>query len=204
MCNIGKSENIWDFITHNNPSFVSEQANGDIACDSYHKLEDDIQMLKDVGVDFYRFSLSWTRILPTGYVNEVNDAGVAYYNNLIDQLIANDITPFVTIYHWDLPQSLQEIGGWPNPIIADIYADYAGKVFELFGDRVKNWITFNEPYQICEQGYSIGNLAPGYTQEGIGSYLCAHTLLRAHAKAYHLYNDEYKDVQEGKNNSFLI
>lgn len=197
---LDKGENIWDHITHVNPSFVIDESNGDYACDSFHRIAEDVQILKDIGVNFYRFSLSWSRILPTGHINYVSDVGVEYYNNLIDELIANDITPFVTIFHWDLPQPLLELGGWPNSRLADIYEDYAAKVFELFGDRVKNWITFNEPYQICEQGYSIGDLAPGYTQQGIGGYLCGHTILLAHAQAYQRYYSEFSE-QGGKINN---
>ncbi|GJQ82456.1 hypothetical protein Trydic_g11867, partial [Trypoxylus dichotomus] len=192
-----KGENIWDALTHFNPEFVIDGTNGDIACDSYNKLESDVQLIKNMSVDFYRFSLSWSRLFPTGHTYKRNEDGFNYYNRLIAELKANDIEPFVTIYHWDLPQPLLEIGGWTNPIMADYYADFADKIFLHFGDEVKNWITFNEPYQICEQGFSDGTLAPGYRQMGIGGYLCGHTVLRAHAKTYQLYQDKYKSSQGG-------
>lgn len=148
-------------------------------------------------MDFYRFSLSWSRILPSGYVNKINPDGVRYYNELIDGLLQRNITPMVTLYHWDLPQPLQEFGGWPNEELVNFYEDYARIVFSLFGDRVKNWITFNEPIQVCSMGYGSGDLAPGYNSSGIGEYQCGRTLILAHARAYHLYEREFKSTQKG-------
>ncbi|KAK9721942.1 Glycosyl hydrolase family 1 [Popillia japonica] len=194
----GKGENIWDYLTHNNPGAIDDGSNGDIACDSYHKTAEDVELLKDLDVDFYRFSISWSRILPSGHANYINREGVNYYNELIDTLIANDIRPLITMFHWDLPQPLQEIGGWPNPILADLFVDYAKVLFDEFGDRVLEWITFNEPYQICHQGYSEATKAPLYAQDGIGGYLCGHTLLLAHAKTYQLYNESYRETQQGR------
>lgn len=176
---------------------IADGSNGDDACNAYYKTEDDVQLLVDLKVNFYRFSISWSRILPTGYTNQINQAGIDYYRELIDTLLRNNIEPFVTMFHWDLPQPLQEIGGFPNPLLADIFVDYADVLYDYFGDQVKNWITFNEPMQICEQGYSIADKAPAYSQEGIGGYLCAHTLLIAHAKAYRLYYDKYYATQGG-------
>ncbi|RZC38233.1 Glyco hydro 1 domain containing protein, partial [Asbolus verrucosus] len=194
----GKGENIWDRFTHTKPYMIISHANGDIACDSYHKYLEDVAMLKELGVTHYRFSLSWSRILPTGYLNKVNKAGVDYYKNLISALKDNGIEPYVTLYHWDLPQNLQDIGGWPNPVLVDYFADYARLVFTLFGDKVKNWMTFNEPKQTCQMGYGYGGAAPGYIANGIGNYLCAHTVLKAHAKAYHIYDDEFRATQNGR------
>ena len=149
-------------------------------------------------MDFYRFSISWSRILPTGFVNVINPDGIRYYNELIDELLANDIEPMVTMYHWDLPQPLQEIGGWPNRILVDIFTDFAQILYENFGDRVKNWLTFNEPIQICEAGYSSAGKAPAYLSQGVACYLCSHTLLLAHAKVYRLYDEVYRATQGGK------
>lgn len=195
---LGKGENIWDYMTHTTPDAITDSSNGDIACLTYYNTEGDVQLLSGLGVNFYRFSLSWSRLLPSGYTNYTNPDGVRYYRELITELIENGITPLVTIFHWDLPQPLQEIGGWPNPLLADLFQDYADIAFSLFGGQVKNWITFNEPYQICQEGYSLRYKAPGYTQDGIGGYLCAYTLLLAHANAYHLYANNYKEVQQGK------
>lgn len=102
------------------------------------------------------------------------------------------------MYHWDLPQPLQEIGGWPNPILVDYFVDYADALFSNFGDRVTEWITFNEPHQVCGNGYSTGDLAPAYTQDGVGGYWCSYTLLMAHARTYELYNNNYRETQQGK------
>ncbi|GLV37190.1 uncharacterized protein CBL_01980 [Carabus blaptoides fortunei] len=194
----GKGENIWDRYSHKHPENILDGSNGDVSCDSYHKYKEDIKILKNLGVDVYRFSLSWTRILPTGYINKINPDGIHYYNNLINELIENKITPMITIYHWDLPQSIQEVGGWPNPLIADYFVDFARVAFENFGDRVKLWITLNEPYHICATSYGTGAFAPGYKRAGIADYMCSYTALLAHAKVYHMYNEEFRHKQQGK------
>ncbi|KAJ3649787.1 hypothetical protein Zmor_021510 [Zophobas morio] len=194
----GKGENIWDHYTHHQPDHIANNATGDVACDSYHKYMEDVEMLKNLGVNYYRFSLSWSRILPTGYTNQINEAGVTYYKNLISALKENGIEPFVTLYHWDLPQPLQEIGGWPNPLLEDNFAEYARTAFTLFGDDVKNWMTFNEPQQTCLFGYGLGATAPGASASGIGEYKCAYTIVKAHAKAYHIYDEEFRPTQNGR------
>lgn len=194
----GKGENIWDRLCHTNPEAIENLDNGDVACDSYHKYAEDINMLEHLGVDFYRFSISWSRILPTGFVNKINPDGIRYYNNLIDGLIARGIEPAVTMFHWDLPQPLQELGGWQNEVLVDYFVDYARVLFENFGDRVKTWFTFNEPWVIAELGHSGSSLAPAVCSPGIGIYLCGQTLLKAHAKTYHLYNDFFRSEQKGR------
>lgn len=193
-----KGKNIWDELTHNHPELIVDHSTGDVACDSFHLWQTDIENLKNLGVGFYRFSLSWTRILPTGFPNYISQTGVKYYNNLIDGLIKNNIKPMVTLYHWDLPQTLQDIGGWPNDKISDYFADYTRVVFNLFGDRVKLWITINEPASICEDTYDLGIGAPPVRSPGIGNYLCGKTILLAHAKAAKIYNEEFKKFQNGK------
>lgn len=179
-------------MTHTNPCLVQDCSNGDIADDSYHQVERDVEMMRELGLDFYRFSLSWNRILPSSFPDQVNPAGVDYYNRLIDQMLEYNIEPMVTLYHWDLPQKLQDMGGWANPAIIDWFADYARTVFTLFGDRVKYFITINEPYQICYQGYGDTSKAPRVNIKGVADYMCAKNLLLAHAKAYHIYDQEFR------------
>ena len=155
------------------------------------------QLLKNMGVNSYRFSIAWTRILPNG-IGDVNQLGIDYYNNLINELIANNITPAVTLYHWDLPQALQEQGGWLNPEIAYWFENYARIVFKEFGDRVKLWITLNEPWVVSINGHSTGEMAPGMRGPGILEYKVAHNLIRSHAKAYRVYQNEFYESQLGK------
>nr|CAD7204138.1 unnamed protein product [Timema douglasi] len=180
----------------------------DVAADSYHlypqdiqALKDvgDIQALKDVGFGHYRFSISWPRVMPTGDVTDINQDGIDYYNKLIDALLADNITPLVTMYHWDLPQPLQDLGGWTNPIMVDYFEDYARVLYDNFGDRVKWWITFNEPLTFVA-GYASGGCTPPQVDApGVGNYLVAHTVLKSHARAYHLYDENYRDAQNGDN-----
>uniref|UniRef100_A0A0K8TVD7 Putative glycosyl hydrolase n=1 Tax=Phaedon cochleariae TaxID=80249 RepID=A0A0K8TVD7_PHACE len=194
----GKGESIWDRVCHTVPSPITNNDTGDIACDSYHKYKEDVALLADLGVDFYRFSIAWTRILPTGFNNNINQAGLNYYKNLTKELRANGIEPVVTMYHWDLPQSLQDLGGWQNELIVDSYVDYARILFSELGDSVKYWLTFNEAKQVCDGGYGVAQKAPLIESPGIGEYLCAHNLLKAHAGAWRLYDEEFRKDQEGK------
>ncbi|XP_063629355.1 myrosinase 1-like [Cydia splendana] len=192
-----KGESIWDRFVHSRPEAISDRSNGDVACDSYNNWREDIQLLEDLNVDFYRFSISWPRVLPTGFANRVSEDGARYYGDLIDALLERGIEPVVTLYHWDLPQTLQDLGGWTNPLISDWFADYARVVFDLYGDRVKTWVTINEPTVVCDIGYT-GHIAPGLESEGRGSYLCTKHILLAHAKAYRLYEAEYKPQYQGQ------
>ncbi|XP_023029423.2 myrosinase 1 [Leptinotarsa decemlineata] len=194
----GKGENIWDNVCHRVPSPVVNNDTGDIACDSYHKYKEDVALLKDLGVDVYRFSLSWSRILPNGFDNKINVEGINYYKNLIRELLDNNIKPLVTIYHWDLPQVLQDAGGWESEFIIDAYLDYARVCFREFGDDVKYWLTFNEPKQTCHEGYASGGKAPLIISPGVGEYMCSRNLLLAHSKAWHLYNNEFRSKQQGR------
>ncbi|KAJ8924093.1 hypothetical protein NQ315_006875 [Exocentrus adspersus] len=193
----GKSVSRWDHITHTS-SIVVDGSNGDVACDSYHKYKEDIEMLKQLGVDFYRFSIAWTRIIPSGFANDINQAGVDYYNNLIDGLLEAGIEPWVTMYHWDIPQVLNYIGDFSNPYTIDYVVDYADVLFSLFGDRVKTWITFNEPLSFCAH-FPLSSAAFGvHLPAGISEYLCSHNIVIAHAKIYRLYQLKYKWEQNGR------
>ncbi|CAK1594679.1 unnamed protein product [Parnassius mnemosyne] len=192
-----KGESIWDHLTHNNPTVIKDLSNGDITADTYNNYKRDVEMMRELGLDAYRFSLSWSRILPNGLTNKVSEAGFAFYNNYIDEMVKYGITPMVTLYHWDLPQKLQDLGGLANPLFPEWYEDYARVVFEQFGDRVKHWITFNEPREICYEGYDAGRNAPQVNATGIGSYLCAKNLVMAHARAYHAYKNDFAPSQGG-------
>ncbi|XKL62633.1 hypothetical protein PGB90_002466 [Kerria lacca] len=192
----GKGENIWDRLTHTNPNFVSNKDNGDIACDSYHLYKEDVKLIKDIGFDMYRFSISWARILPNGDLTSINDAGIGYYHNLIDELLESGIKPMVTMYHWDLPQKLQDIGGWMNSLIVDYIEDYADLLFKLYGDKVKWWITINEPSEIID-GYSSDRYAPDLNLDSPANYIVGHNILKAHAKIFRLYNTKYRSKQQG-------
>lgn len=185
-------------MTHNTPGVIKDVSNGDIAADTYNNYKRDVEMMRELGLDAYRFSLSWARILPEGFSNYVNAAGVQFYNNYIDEMIKYNIQPMVTLYHWDLPQKIQELGGFQNPLFSDWFADYARVVYENFGDRVKLFITFNEPREICYEGYGSTTKAPRLNATGVGTYLCAKHLVLAHAKAYHLYNNEFRATLQGE------
>nr|XP_023025916.1 myrosinase 1-like [Leptinotarsa decemlineata] len=186
----GKGENIWDRMTHAHPESIMNRDNGDVACDSYHKYKEDVSIAADLGLKHYRFSISWTRILPSGYDNYVNQKGILYYQNLIEEILKHKMIPVATIYHWDLPQSLQDIGGWTNPLLVNHFVNYARIVIKNFKD-VGYWITINEPKQVCVRGYGAGDFAPGIKGSGIANYLCAYLIAKCHAATYHMYKDEF-------------
>ncbi|CAH1258259.1 LCTL [Branchiostoma lanceolatum] len=196
----GKGESIWDRFSHT-PGKVDRGDTGDVACDSYNKYREDVQLMKNLGLRYYRLSLSWPRIFPDGTrAGGVNQAGVDYYNNVIDELLANGITPMVTLYHWDLPQALQDrYGGWVNETLVEHFNDYASYAFQAFGDRVKFWLTFNEPKVVCDNGHITGEHAPGIQDPTLlTGYRAGHTLLKAHARAWHTYDLNYRQTQGGK------
>uniref|UniRef100_A0A8B9DLH2 Lactase n=1 Tax=Anser cygnoides TaxID=8845 RepID=A0A8B9DLH2_ANSCY len=193
----GKGLSIWDQFSHT-PLKISNDDNGDVACDSYHKIEEDVEMLKNLKVSHYRFSISWSRVLPDGTTRYVNEAGLNYYERLIDALLAANIMPQVTIYHWDLPQALQNVGGWENDTIVQRFKEYAELLFQRLGDKVKFWITLNEPYNTAYLGYGFGTAAPGISvRPGRAPYIVGHNLIKAHAEAWHLYNETYRAKQGG-------
>uniref|UniRef100_A0A667YSV0 beta-glucosidase n=1 Tax=Myripristis murdjan TaxID=586833 RepID=A0A667YSV0_9TELE len=192
----GKGPSIWDKFTQK-PGNIPGSANGNVACDSYSRLEEDLYMLRALRVKSYRFSLSWSRIFPDGLRTSLNQKGVDYYNRLIDNLLAYNITPMVTLYHWDLPQALQNINGWDNITIIDIFNDFCDFCFATFGNRVKFWMTFNQPHTIAWSGYGLGQIPPNVKRPGDAPYRVAHNLLKAHAKAYHTYDEKYRKSQGG-------
>lgn len=143
-------------------------------------------------MNHYRFSLSWSRILPDGTLRSINQAGIAYYNKLINTLLKNNIIPVVTIFHFDVPQVIQDFGGFTNDDVVDYYKVYADLVFSLFSDRVKMWITINEPCMFCNMVYTNGWLSPTIESvAGVSEYECGHNVLKAHAIAYRLYKKRY-------------
>ncbi|KAK2382126.1 beta-glucosidase [Trifolium repens] len=143
----GRGQSIWDNYTHNS-DIILDRSNGDVAVDQYHRYKDDVAIMKYMNTDAYRFSISWSRILPKGKVSAgINKEGIKYYNNLINELLDNGLVPFVTLFHFDLPEALQdEYNGFLSPDIIKDIRDYAELCFKEFGDRVKHWITLNEPY----------------------------------------------------------
>uniref|UniRef100_A0A3Q3GNA9 Lactase n=1 Tax=Labrus bergylta TaxID=56723 RepID=A0A3Q3GNA9_9LABR len=189
----GPRLSIWDKFAHT-PLRVDNSYNGDIACDSYNKVDEDVAVLKKLKVTHYRFSVSWSRVLPDGTYNFINEAGLDYYHRLLDALKAANIEPQVTLYHWDLPLALQKIGGWENEIMVRRFYEYADVLFSRLGQKVKFWITLNEPYIVANLGYGYGTFAPGIIGK---QYIAAHNLIKAHAEAWHLYNRKYRAKQGG-------
>lgn len=149
-------------------------------------------------MNFYRFSISWARVLPDGDIANVNEAGIAYYDKLINKILEYDIEPVATMYHYDLPHELQKFGGLANSIFISYFESYANLLFQRFGDRVKTWITFNEPTVFCLKGYGLATAPPMVAASGVGEYLCADNVIKAHAVAYRLYKRKYADEYKGK------
>ncbi|KAM1417510.1 hypothetical protein ACFX1Q_021800 [Malus domestica] len=206
----GRGPSIWDTFSHTFGK-IADFSNADVALDQYHRYKaslEDVQLMKDMGLDAYRFSISWTRIFPNG-TGQINQAGVDYYNRLIDALLAKGIEPYVTLYHWDLPQALEDrYNGWLNPQIIKDFATYADTCFQHFGDRVKHWITFNEPHTFSVHGYASGLQAPGrcsimrplLCRSGNSStepYMVAHNVILSHGTVADIYKRKYKSKQRG-------
>lgn len=176
----GKGLSIWDTFT-SVPGRIENDDHGRLACDHYHCYEQDFDLLKELGVDSYRLSLAWTRLLPEGR-GKVNEAGLAFYDRLIDALLARGITPFVTLFHWDFPAALNDQGGWLNRDSADWFADYCTVAVRRLGDRVGHWMTLNEPQCSVGFGYADGVFAPGYKLAWAEVLKAAHHQLLAHGK----------------------
>ncbi|KAH7857967.1 hypothetical protein Vadar_018413 [Vaccinium darrowii] len=203
----GRGPTIWDEFSHTFGK-IADFSNADVTVDQYHMFPEDIQLMKDIGMDAYRLSVAWSRIFPNG-TGEINQAGVDHYNKVIDALLAEGIEPYVTLYHWDLPQALEDrYNGWLDPQIILDFTTYAETCFEKFGDRVKHWITFNEPHTIATQGYDTGLFAPGrcsillhlFCKAGNSAtepYIVGHNLLLSHATVADIYRTKYKKKQHG-------
>ncbi|HYS40416.1 MAG TPA: GH1 family beta-glucosidase [Pseudonocardiaceae bacterium] len=171
----GRTPSIWDTYCRV-PDAVHKGENGDVACDHYHRMPQDVELIHSLGVDTYRFSVAWPRVQPGG-AGPVNPAGIAFYDRLVDELLGKGIDPWVTLYHWDLPQELEDAGGWPTRDTAYRFADYAAIVFDHLGDRVRTWTTLNEPWCSAMLGYAYGRQAPGREDFGAGIHAVHHLLL---------------------------
>ncbi|HEX4701228.1 MAG TPA: GH1 family beta-glucosidase [Pseudonocardiaceae bacterium] len=176
----GRTASIWDTYCRV-PGAVHNADNGDTACDHYHRMPEDVALIHDLGVDTYRFSVAWPRVQPGG-TGAANPAGLAFYDRLVDELLGRGIDPWVTLYHWDLPQELEDAGGWPARDTAYRFADYAMLVFGHLGDRVRTWTTLNEPWCSAMLGYADGRQAPG-RQDFAAGIQAAHHLLLGHGLA---------------------
>ncbi|XP_040028438.2 beta-klotho [Gasterosteus aculeatus] len=196
----GKGPSIWDHFTHSNISDKLAPETANVASDSYPHWDKDVEALEYLGVRSYYFSLSWPRLFPDGNAkSRPNKAAVEHYSRLIERLLEKRVEPIVTLYHWDLPQVLQEhYGGWKNESIVELFEDYAAFCFDTFGSRVRYWLTLHNPYLVAVQGYGTGVHAPGEKGGPAGFLTVAHNLIRAHAKAWHTYNTHFRPAQNGK------
>jgi beta-glucosidase len=176
----GRSESIWDRFCRT-PGKVRNGDTGDVACDHYHRYKEDIELMRALGLRAYRFSIAWPRILPNGR-GPVNARGLDFYDRLVDELLAGGIQPYATLYHWDLPQTLEDQGGWPNREAVEAFVEYTEAVVRRLGDRVRYWITHNEPWVAAWLGYGWGIHAPGRTGEA-AALAAAHHLLLSHGRA---------------------
>jgi beta-glucosidase len=177
----GKGESIWDRFAHAKGK-IKNGDTGDVACDSYHRYREDIALLREMNLTSYRFSIAWPRIQPEGR-GRPNAKGIDYYRRLVDELLAAGIRPFPTLYHWDLPQTLEDAGGWPNRDTAGRFADYAHIVAQALGDRVQSWMIFNEPLIFTVMGYRVGIHAPG-RRDPAASLRAGHTVNLAQGEAF--------------------
>lgn len=201
----GKGKSIWDVYSHLDPSRTNGE-NADVTCDHYNRMPDDIDLMHSLGVDVYRFSIAWSRVIPLGGRNDpVNEKGVAFYSNLIDRLLARNIQPVVTLYHWDAPQAIYERYGAmlnTDEFRAD-FERYARLCFERFGNRVKKWVTFNEPYISSIFAHLNGTLAPGHCREAgtdtkTEPWRVGHTLILSHASVVGMYAEKFQPSQAGE------
>ncbi len=191
----GKGESVWDRFAHT-PGKIDNGDTGDVACDHYHRWPEDIQMMKDFGLQAYRLSTAWPRILPTGR-GTVNPKGLDFYDRLIDAVLEAGMQPFVTLYHWDLPQALQEQGGWTVRDTVQAFVDYADIVTRRLGDRVQHWITHNEMSVVNLLGYAFGEHAPGFKGQYMNALATGHHLLLSHGLAVPVIRQNVPNAQIG-------
>ncbi|MFM7948835.1 MAG: GH1 family beta-glucosidase [Actinomycetales bacterium] len=190
----GRGLSIWDTFSRA-PGKVANGDTGDVACDHYHRYKEDLDLMKWLGVSAYRFSVAWPRVIPNGVV-EVNQLGIDFYDRLIDGALERGIEPWLTIYHWDLPQALQDRGGWANREITEWFTEYTGLLADRFGDRVKRWMTLNEPLCSAWIGHLYGEMAPGI--RNLKTALDAsHHLLLSHGRAVDVIRSSVKDAKVG-------
>jgi beta-glucosidase len=180
----GAGPSIWERFC-GTPGKVRDGDTGLVACDHYRRWQQDVALMRELGLQAYRFSIAWSRILPQGR-GAVNPGGLGFYDRLVDELLAHGIEPMVTLYHWDLPAALDNLGGWLNPDIAHWFADYADVVYRKFDGRVKKWVTLNEPWVVTDGGYLHGALAPGHSNL-FEAPIATHHLMRAHGAAVQAY-----------------
>jgi len=177
----GRGLSVWDVFAHQEGNVQNEHT-GDVACDHYHRYKEDVALMRKLGIKAYRLSISWSRIFPDG-IGKINEKGVKFYSDLIDELLANGIEPYVTLFHWDYPYALHKKGGWLNDDSIKWFADYAAKISELYSDRVKYFITFNEPQCFVGLGYLNGIHAPGLKVSYKDVFQICHNVLKAHGAA---------------------
>ena len=176
----GRGESVWDRFCAT-PGKVRNGDDGVVACDFYHHYREDIALMRELGIDGFRFSVAWPRVLPTG-TGKVNTKGLDFYDRLVDELLGSGITPFVTLFHWDTPQALEDAGGWPLRSTVDAFGEYVAAVAERLGDRVRHWVTHNEPWVVAWIGYGWGHHAPGRTSDA-DALATSHHLLLSHGRA---------------------
>ncbi|KAF3579200.1 hypothetical protein DY000_02035974 [Brassica cretica] len=212
----GRGPSIWDTFSEKYPEKIKDGSNGSVADNSYHLYKEDVTLLHQIGFNAYRFSISWSRILPRGNLKGgINQAGIDYYNNVINELLSKGIKPFATMFHWDTPQGLEDAyGGFRGSEIVNDFRDYADICFKNFGDRVKHWMTLNEPLTVVQQGYVAGVMAPGRCSKftnpnctaGDGAtepYIVGHNLILAHGAAVEVYRKKYKASKKQDSTLFL-
>ena len=190
----GRGQSIWDTFCKV-PGKVANFDNGDIACDHYHRFKEDLDLMKWMGVKAYRFSVAWPRVIPDG-VGKINEMGLDFYDRLIDSLLEREIAPWLTMYHWDLPEALQVRGGWNNREIVEWFGEYAEVLTSRFGDRVKNWMTLNEPLCSAWLGHLYGDMAPGIKDLQTALNV-SHNLLMSHGLACQVIRSNVSEANVG-------
>lgn len=192
----GKGESIWDTLVHDGTGKIAHSENADVAIDFYHHWREDVALMKEIGLNAYRFSISWSRVLPQG-TGSVNEAGLQFYRDLCDELLRNGIQPLVTLYHWDLPTALYRKGGWKNPESRNWFAAYTDVISRALGDRVRYWMTFNEPQMFCGLGLQVGVHAPFERNDDANLMIVTRNILLAHGEAVRILRKNCPDAKVG-------